>query len=110
MDLSSPYILFSHFRRGDGVLHLCSVSFKGANVCIIYEKTKAISLQNITWSELGKKTYKLKSYQSDQKITLLCDVLSEIIDYQARTLLKLCCAKILSLPAIVQGGFPCITW
>ena len=80
-----------------------TVSFKGANVCIIYEKTKAISLQNITWSELGKKTYKLKSYQSDQKITLLCDVLSEIIDYQARTLLKLCCTKILSSSNSAEG-------
>ena len=31
-----------------------------AYVCIIYEETKANSLENITWSELGKQNIQAK--------------------------------------------------
>ena len=48
------------------MLPLVTVSFKNFAismhnyVCITNEKTKAHSLENIMWSELGKKTFKLE--------------------------------------------------
>ena len=54
---------FCHCRPCDGTPGNCffqKFCYQHAYECITNEKTKAHSLENIMWSELGKKTYKLK--------------------------------------------------
>ena len=58
--------LFYHFRPRDGTAKNFSFKFcpihvhACAHVCTIYETTKANSLENITLTEVGNKTSKLK--------------------------------------------------
>ena len=57
------YHLFCHCRPCDGTPGNCffqKFCYQHAYECITNEKTKAHSPENIMWSELGKKTYKLK--------------------------------------------------
>ena len=57
IDLSSLYILFSHFRsrdatRGNSFFQMSS--YARANLRITNEKQKENSHEGITWSEMGK--------------------------------------------------------
>ena len=63
IDLFSLYILFSHFRPRDvtlGKTFFQMSSYARQYVRITYEKRKENSLENITWSEMGKQNVQAK--------------------------------------------------